>query len=256
MKINFDSDKFVENIRIGLENLQNNLLDAVQNFQINLRESLQNLQSNIEKGLAKNYQEIHIKLNRRSWYIISELRFSELNELMECNDDEKLDSIMVAYSKRIIDDTETRLITQFPKREQIVKQAFFAHRQGCFSLSVPTMLIQADGIGNELFQVSIFSKKNGEPKTKEVIQKFDTDNLTRSMHLLPLEVLTSIMLNTDHLDEIQKTDEKFGPLNRHGIIHGLTTDFGTEINSLRCIVLLSFLLDIKEEFIDSDPDKI
>ncbi|MNN87370.1 hypothetical protein D3C81_2049160 [compost metagenome] len=104
-----------------------------------------------------------------------------------------------------------------------------------------------------MFGVSLFSKTNGEPKTKfarkKVINNCDDESIMDIFYLRPLDIVTSISMNTEKLESINKNDVFYGPLNRHKIIHGHDTQYGTEENSYRCIVLLSYLMEIKNYYL-------
>ncbi|CAN7344473.1 hypothetical protein LJR153_002003 [Paenibacillus sp. LjRoot153] len=218
---------------------------VMEEFQKNIREAVFFFQ----ERFPKEYVKIHQKLNRRSWYIINDLTLNELIELQEC-DELEIDNVMSDYARRIVNETEFRLLEHFPHRSNVINQVFFAHRNECFALSVPTMLTLADGIGHELFNVSIYSveRGTGEPKTKKMVKNLEENEMSRSMYLYPLDALTSFAEGTNNLEKIRLQDVDFAPLNRHQVVHGLVSEYDTELNSLRCVVLLSYLLDIKEEY--------
>ncbi|MFL5339262.1 MAG: hypothetical protein ACJ8F7_03765 [Gemmataceae bacterium] len=67
---------------------------------------------------------------------------------------------------------------------------------------------------------------------------------------------TSIEVDTRQRDERRETDEWFGPLNRHGVLHGLDTDYPSEANSLRCVLLLRYLLDFEHILKEKIPEEL
>jgi hypothetical protein len=192
------------------------------------------------------------KLFSRGWYVFGELALSDLIEVDELSDDE-IENLMVGYGSNIKQNTLNRVQALFPHRFNILSDAFQAHDNELYSLSIPVLLSQADGISQELFNVSLYSKNHGEPKTKKarinkIQENFEEDSLSEIFFLRPLDVITSLNINTSDRDEIIKHDSNFGPLNRHGVIHGLDLDYASESNSFRCIILIEYLLDIKTEF--------
>jgi len=58
----------------------------------------------------------------------------------------------------------------YPRRSQILVQAFAAHQRGDYALSVPVFLAQADGICAEHFDVDLYSRRNGLPRTAQQIE--------------------------------------------------------------------------------------
>jgi hypothetical protein len=98
------------------------------------------------------------ELLKRGWYITTSFPlkyFLNLNNLS----DEEIEEIMNNYARSEVVPTLEKINKYFPHRYNILCDAFKAHENGLFSLSIPVMLAQADGITNELFCVSFFKKK-------------------------------------------------------------------------------------------------
>jgi hypothetical protein len=74
--------------------------------------------------------------------------------------------------------------------------------------------------------------------------------------LEPLFYKTSLAVRTDKRDERQRSEPWFGPLNRHGVLHGLDTDYATEENSLRTVILLQYLLDVDRILREDLPERL
>jgi hypothetical protein len=62
----------------------------------------------------------------------------------------------------------------------------------------------------------------------------------------PLKERRSIQSNTEKWVAQRIVAPHYGPLNRHGVLHGIDLDYPTESNSLRAILLMIYLLDMTE----------
>jgi hypothetical protein len=107
-------------------------------------------------------------------------------------------------------------------------EAFSAHKKKQYFASTILFLSQADGIcegkvfrGKKVFNNYIESKK--------------ASTLIRSV----LGQVSPIDIDTRNPDRANY----FSDLNRHGVMHGLHVDYGTEENSLKALSLLCFISD-------------
>lgn len=126
-----------------------------------------------------------------------------------------------------------------PSRAGILVDAFTAHSRGLFSLSIPTFLIQADGIAASFFGIdSIYTvsaknyesirQKLGEPKRQGSFQYFT----------FLISILTP-------LSATRSKRQQYGPaLNRHAVIHGESTNYASLLNSLKSISWLNFVCEV------------
>ncbi|MDU6339851.1 MAG: hypothetical protein E6583_00805 [Clostridium sp.] len=189
-----------------------------------------NLSNEEQKRLAE-------KMIKNGWYFTSNLpiRTYDLNVLNDNNFNKELIEYYTEEETALM----KKILAAFPERSKILEKAFKAHIEGEYELSIPAIFAQADGISKELFDVSIFSKTQGKPRTKnQDIIEFNIDNFVDIAYLTQLSIIGQLNRNMD-------TPDCF---NRHMVMHGLDLDYAKRENSLRCIVMLYFLTDIKEMF--------
>ena len=96
-------------------------------------------------------------LQKRGWSVSNEFtagHFIAINDFAIKGSHEDIDQLMTTFVEEIKDDVRKRLIERFPHRQQIVTDAFHAHDERKYSLSIPVLLAQADGIGCEIFSIS------------------------------------------------------------------------------------------------------
>lgn len=125
--------------------------------------------------------------------------------------------------------------------------ALEAHRNKKYTLSVPVLLLVAEGIAtdfckkNNIYQESDRSKSG--VKIKKAIRQYyiQTNNLLLSdLDLLESAINTTIYQNTDIIKKRLRTNI----LNRHAILHGLKKNYGTIKISLQAFMLLDTLSEL------------
>ncbi len=190
-------------------------------------------------------------LAKRGWYIGGSLnpnQYAQLREDIQNSKDDRIDKFLEQHVRARVDDIEHVVCITWPRRTEIMTDAFDAHKNCKYSLSIPIMLAQADGICHEILRVSLFTKHDGDisKKVKELINSEIVNTPLATAFLGLVMEPSSVMTNTKKRDERQKHDPDYGPLNRHGILHGIDLDYSTETNSLRAIALISYLCWVNE----------
>ena len=137
------------------------------------------------------------------------------------------------YFRRRIDAIETEVGVSYPNRKLILHDAFQAHRDGLYNLSIPVLLIQADGMWWDKFTTSLFIEGDRKNTVKDQLSKFQYHFYARLSELFKAPIPLWISRSG--------RDPSFNELNRHKILHGETVDYGTEQNSLKTISLISWL---------------
>ncbi len=117
-----------------------------------------------------------------------------------------------------------------------------------YSLSIPVVLAQTGAICLEVVGVEAWAKERDtkKPRTAKKVQLYveQMDGFGLNAFFLPdlLPVLegTSMLVNTADRDAERTVDPTYGPLNRHGVLHGVDLDFGTRENALRAFAALGY----------------
>ena len=146
---------------------------------------------------------------------------------------EAADAFIEYYEERI-DEIEKSIATQFPHRAAIISQALDAHRRGQYSLSVTTLIIQADGICKEITGKGLFAKSNKKLKIARYVKQFTTNAYMATL-LSPLVTITPINAS-EH-----ERKEGFSGLNRHQILHGESVDYANRAYSLQALSYINYV---------------
>ncbi|MGA9753244.1 MAG: hypothetical protein WBS54_15790 [Acidobacteriota bacterium] len=179
---------------------------------------------------------------KRGWYPSGKMSASMVNRmarLLQADDSDGLDREMAAFVGKHERSIQEALLRKFPTRAKVLRAAFTAHKQRRYSLAIPVFLAQADGICLDRLGVKLFSvnPRTLKPRTASKIPGGETNPFTASL-LSPLEVVGGLGMCRDEVARLNP------PLNRHEVLHGLALNYGTRLNSFRCISLLDFLQSI------------
>ncbi len=181
------------------------------------------------------------------WYFYMYLPADEpvkLKQLLDEQAHEKIEQHMIALAKEYASDVRVRIQRDWPHRAKILNDAFDAHDGGLYSLSIPTMLAQADGICMEIVEASLF-KTGGKKRLKDKLANLLKYGNSTNVLFEFLYRETALGEGTSARDAKRKSDAQHGALNRHGVLHGLDLDYATESNSFRAIVILGYLQHIQ-----------
>lgn len=207
-------------------------------------EAIQRLPDALHAGL--------IQLADEGWYLDYEMPLSEPVDIVEAylagRYLEVEGHLVVHYRGRLVE-IEEELVDSFQMRAHIFRQAFNAHRQGQYYVSVPAFLAQADGICSDFLGEPFFGgdwSESGAP-----LKKLAHLDATSKAMLAPFSVKTSIRLTKS------KRLEGFDKLNRHQVLHGESLDYGTEVRSLQAVAFLYYVaVALKGAFDPSLPSAV
>lgn len=197
---------------------------------------------------TKTRQENLEKLAEVGWYLDPGMPLFAPRQLVralsEGHEQEVLDAFRIYYAGRL-DVIEEAARTSFPHRDEILRDAFDAHRDGKYNLSVPVLLTQADGMCHDRVSKSLFMGR----ERSEAVDDLDQKNQHRFFEPLIGVFNESIPLWMS----INQRAATFTELNRHQVLHGEVVDYGTEENSLKAIAFLSFSRWVLDNHSPSQP---
>ena len=173
-------------------------------------------------------------LMQNGWYPPSDASSVEVRLLAE-GFEEDAEGANLVLSERFrsgLDDIESNLRSTFPNRSDILGDAFEAHRQEKYNLSVPLLLIQADGIWLDRCSQNLFYPRLASAVADRV-NKVPDKTIRELVDALSNPSLPLAL-------SAKGRNPEFSELNRHQVLHGEVTDYGTEENSLKAVAFLNF----------------
>ncbi|WLG91591.1 hypothetical protein [Pseudomonas cucumis] len=171
-------------------------------------------------------------------------------------DEEQVNEYMADHYRSRMDCLSEDLTKKFPARAVAISAAVRAHQRAdkdSYTLSIPVFIAQADGMISEILgAVSALQKvdrtlmeqgaKKGETRAAHALRNkvADEEDLNYVNPILTLHNLDFLMSQRDRAST-QSSGGEFSALNRHQVMHGEVSDYGTELNSLRAFSFLCFV---------------
>lgn len=174
-----------------------------------------------------------VALAEAGWYLDPEMDMHDIvhfKEDLENGTVKEVNDELAFHFLSSLDRIEEALCADHPARAHLIKEAFAAHREGRYSLSIPALFAQADGICYDLTGSHYFTGKG----INRLAKRLDPETLERA-YLEPL--LRTIPI----ADSSRQRRAKIPQLNRHAVMHGESTDFASEQNGLKAISFVNFV---------------
>lgn len=193
------------------------------------------------KHFPEQQRKAWITAAEYGWYINEAIPILSLCEVSK--DKNALDRFMTEHIEKNWDFITESIFSAYPDRRKILECAFQLHIEERYIASIPLMISQADGIcaesiGNHLFT----DRKERESKLKELATNAD------SFIGILLEIFGQRTQFSAGISKYSASKKALAP-NRNGILHGSHRhlDYGTKINSLKTLSLLSFVVFVLNE---------
>ena len=174
-------------------------------------------------------------LAERGWFPDPNMPLDLLRRLAitVSEDPSKVDTLFGNHLKGQLTEVEADLIKLSPERARIIQDAFWAHRQGKYSLSIPVFLSQADGLWFDQFKESVFISRDREGTNEAKSTHFSRtrDQLFEALRIASLPIWISE----------RERGRSFSDLNRHQVLHGEVVNYDSEEFSLKAISFLCWL---------------
>ena len=238
------------------------LLDYLTVLTRNFQNFFQQMMAEREAA-AKVHPRVLEVLLSRGWchsYEFPDRALILLNKLADAGDLEHIDLLMADFTRHQFDRIQHAACKTYPARAAILTDAFEAHQSKKFTLSVPTLLAQVDGIGCEVLGIGryFYYKDRRKDGLANVLAQL---KLPGEGTPYPVSPIHKQMLAAFEVDWPLTLDSNKRPvgsplLNRNGVLHGLDTDYATEMNSLRCVLLLGFLLEVRKWLREEFPKEV
>jgi len=192
-----------------------------------------------------------LRLAERSWYFGMDMPISDMVQLEEAVSEEDYDLVdteLAGWHRCRAQQVIEKIMEKFPERALVIRPALKAHKERNYELAIPAFLAQADGIAYDYLTENFFRTVRWRDKLDEFMRRNSLTEFSTVM-LMPLYKAGTLRRSTSGLPSGGDV------LNRHQILHGLTCDYGTEINSLKCIGLLDCLYSTGEMILKGEPEQ-
>jgi len=231
-----DSLENISKIYLSIPEIENPFLEYLDTFKV-LGEIL--------KEYAEKTPENFLIIAQHGWFIDLDGELNIPSKVANLIRNKKIDDANRFLSDYYISNIDTifeSLSKRHTNRKEIFDQIKSSFYSGNHALLIPVIFTQIDGICFDFTKKKFFLKdKNNKdykflPEVTIEIEK--TAGVFLELYLSPLKNQTPITAR-------EKDLKKFPcRLNRHEVLHGVSTDYGTELNSLKAISLLKYISDL------------
>ena len=233
--------KMIESRKSNVE-MRAQIEQQASHFMKSFEQNISGIQKLLDesKKLPKRLRRSLHLLGQEGWYLDYATTLAETWEFahaLEMGDVDLAQSKLAAHYRERAHDIFEHVFTAFPHRKIILMQAFNAHKRGDYALSVPVILAQTDGICKELTGLTLFKKRGRKPETSSLVESSSVDDFRASL-LYPLSIILPISTSKGSAEDSAEH------LNRHEVLHGISLSYGTEINSLKAISLLYYIVSV------------
>ncbi|TKB28634.1 hypothetical protein FCL47_03905 [Desulfopila sp. IMCC35006] len=256
----------VKAFRLSIENASNILISFIERLDeiiIPIAKNINQLKLNLEPFILQIGKTLQGWAEAaHKWQIDKKKNVEEMAEngwypnwltffYPNCDDTLPLDDFMINHLNADWEQITERMLELCPNRKHILENAFNLHLSGNYIAAIPLFLSQADGICCESLLKSFLFTEN---KVSENIDKLIDEEKIQADMFTEL-FLSPFKLRNHHNAGVSKSSalaKKLAP-SRNGILHGHRKhlDYGTEMNSLKCFSLLSFVVFSTKEIIET-----
>ena len=192
------------------------------------------------KYYIENTPEQILVIAQHGWFLDLDSNLSmpsHIVSLIKNKKIEKADEYLIQYYEENLEDIRRELIHRHPKRKIIFEEAIDCHLQSKYYVAVPTLLSQVDGICFDFTGKKYFMGSD-KAAIAEEFEKLSGQII--EIFLTPIKTNLPITAGKNQ-QNLQCT------LNRHEVMHGVITDYGTKTNSLKSLSMLKYFSDILHE---------
>jgi hypothetical protein len=187
------------------------------------------------------FPKLQEKLGQRAWFVSAEIPVTVLRACEEAFADRNaslVDEFMAEFTDGRADIVAEVAMNYFPARKLAVDAAFRTHHRGEYWCSIPLLLSQADGLCRDMLNAQLYSKSKSNRRQLEDALPPLSNQDTLAILLNALRINGPLSANSSQMAQYP------GMLNRHEVFHGVSTMFGTRLNSLKSISLIDFLVTV------------
>lgn len=218
-------------VNVAVESVRPLILPFVESLRVALDE------------LPPKLRKVYVGAANHGWYLPWDIPITAITPLISALDsatpeelDDMFSKLFAEYPEKIGEEVGVR----FPQRKTVLAEAVEAHRRGSYALSTLAFLVQAEGIAIELGLPSPYENKDYALKSSKLlhgsIAPFD------AALLAPLIEVDALRIGLREVHRRRLSNASAVPLNRHEVVHGRRSDYGSEHNSVRAALLLGYVL--------------
>ena len=236
-----------ENLRNVASQIIGSLLqDQIDAFKKHFEK--QQKQFNLIAQTFEKYPDSMAQLANHGWYTTLEITPGQTNYLANeiyKKHWRKVDKYMMELLQADLNRIKSNLIKRHPIRSKILRSAFGNHVKKDYYSSIPIFLAQADGICIESTNTKLYSTEKGVPKISKIIKELPPGSFS---FLLLGPLLDQRLITATEF----KRNDFHGTINRHEILHGISLNYGSKVNSYKSISWIQYISESLAKFFEME----
>ncbi len=177
-----------------------------------------------------------LAMAENGWFFDKEMTLDGLFKFLSAHQKgslEEMEGELIDHFEGRLNSIEKIVVKKYPHRKRILSEAFKAHRDGLYELSVPVFLSQADGISLEITNGKNYFMSTGRKGISKLIEEAVESSYK--------EAFLSPLLQKKPLPISAPSRKRGSHLNRHAVLHGEDVDYATKPNSLKAVSFLNYI---------------
>lgn len=233
----------------GIAESFNQFQDTAEAVNRHFLETTKGIAKAIEQWFGNQEEDIRSsfeRLARHGWFPDPSMSLTLSTRLAGLVDDQPdvVDKAVSALLRERFDEIEAELVESYPDRAHLLHDAFEAHRKSTYTLSIPVFLTQAEGFVWDRCSKALYNQN----QRRTAVKGLRTQVQYRSFDAF----LEPLMISTPLWKPGAKLGTTFAGLNRHQVLHGVSADYDTEVNSLRAVSFLSYIHWILNQIVEEE----
>lgn len=234
-------------VQKSFENMSKVFASTIPKFNNAFLEQLESFKEigNRLKEYEEKTPDYLLLIAQNGWYLEFDCEMklpSEIAKDFETDKSDVANKKMTEYYTENLNRIFKELSSRHINRKEIFEQILSGFNKGEYYTIIPCILSQVDGICFDFTKKKFFIKEKDNKYLPQISSELEKSvgNFV-AIYLSPLRNQTPIMAQEKQISEFPCK------LNRHEILHGINTDYGTKENSLKVISLLKYISDLLVE---------
>ena len=205
---------------------------------------------NLPIAMGVFYENLSL-LSEQGWYVsprpFDDISLGKIPYYLKGENSVEFEEMIVQEIEKVLPELIIDCQNSFPNRSEVFDEIHKLYTHGFYRAVVTMCYTQADGISNDIFKVGFFDKdKNEEYRLKTYI-KLKGMEFNHSIGIIrQLTIPTNEITANSKTDYLQEENKMKSSFNRHLVLHGHSTQYGTKLNAIRAICVLDFLQYLTE----------
>lgn len=211
---------------------------------------IEEIAKNLPAAMGVFYEKLSL-LSEQGWYVsprpFDKVSFSKIPYYLQPENSIEFEELIVEEIEQVLPELISDCQKSFPNRADIFDEIHQLYNNGFYRAVVTLCYTQADGISNEIFNVDFFGRNGKKDWRLKSYLKLRDMEFNHSIGIIrQLDIPTNEITAYSGSEYLKEENKRKSSFNRHLVLHGHSTEYGTQLNAIRAICVLDFLQYLTE----------